>query len=109
MKNKTISTLDEIIGLAVLVFFGYVTFLAISEEGVRGGLLILAKIFGMALGVTLIGMIIVGFVVWAVMAWKRNRRVREIEHAVFSQMILENPRKKKGYQPKCEGPNKWAR
>lgn len=109
MKTKTISTLDETIIFAVLVFFGYVAFLAVSEEGFRGGLLIVAKIFGMALGVTLVGMIVVGFVVWAVMAWKKNKRIREIEREVFSQMILENPHKKKGYQPNCEGPNKWAR
>ena len=109
MKTKTFTMFDKIAGIAALVFFTYITFLAVDAEGWKDGLLIILRILGTAMAATLVGMIVLSLVVWAVMAWKRNRRVQEIEHAVFSQMILENSRKKKGYQPKCEGPNKWAR
>lgn len=109
MKTKTLTMFDKIAGIAVLTFFLYIIFLAVDAEGWKDGLLIIFRILGTAIGATLIGMIVLYFVVWAVVSWKRNKRIQGIEREVFSQMILENPHKKKGYQPNCEGPNKWAR
>lgn len=109
MKTKTFTMFDKIAGIAALTFFMYITFLAVDAEGWKDGLLIILRILGTAVAATLVGMIVLSLIVWAVMFWKRNKRIREIEREVFSQMILENPRKKKGYQPNCEGPNKWAR
>ena len=109
MKTKTLTMFDKIAGIAALTFFLYITFLAVDAEGWKDGLLIILRILGTAMAATLAGMIVLSLIVWAAMSWKRNKRIQEIEREVFSQMILENPHKKKGYQPNCEGPNKWAR
>jgi hypothetical protein len=109
MKKKSISTLDKIIGIAALTFFGYIVFLAVSEEGWKAGLLVIGKILGMALASTFVLMIVVGLATWAILAYKRNQRCKAIEREVFSQSVLEHPNKKKGIDMSCPGPNKFAR
>lgn len=109
MKKKSISTLDKIIGIAALIFFGYIVFLAVSEEGLKAGLLVIGKILGMALASTFVLMIVVGLATWAILAYKRNQRCKAIEREVFTQSIIENPNKKKGVRMDIQGPNKFAR
>lgn len=109
MKKKSIPTIDKVIGIAAFTFFGYIVCMVIAEEGWKAGLLIIGKIMGLALASTLVLMIVVGLVTWAILVYRRNRRCREIEREVFGQQILENPRKKKGIDMSCEGPNKFAR
>lgn len=109
MKKKSKNLGSKIFSVCFLVFFLYIAFLAIETEGVWGGLLILGKIFGMALGVTLIGMIVLSLIVWAIASYRRAQRCKAIEREVFSQSIIENPNKKKGVRLDIQGPNKFAR
>lgn len=109
MKQKKSCGIDKIFAVIFIGFFCWIAFMAIEAEGFIGGLMVLGKIFGMALASMLALVIVWSLMLWMVFSYRRRRRCKKIEREIFSQAAIENPRKKKGYHPECPGPNKWAR
>lgn len=73
MKTKTLTMFDKIAGIAALTFFLYITFLAVDAEGWKDGLLIILRILGTAMAATLVGVIVLSLIVWAVQVLEIGR------------------------------------